>query len=175
MSSTKKTLISFMVLLLQACSAYSDATGPSSVVGVRSYPSGMSEVRRVRVSDLQGISLVVEYSKKTEIVVRVGSSSIAYLNIFLDCSKLRSGYYFSDNGKEGAPITVVAYWYGLVYREIDDKNSYTHVNLSVLPKEKIRVEMSALLKENNTGKILVVESSVVDIPGHAFIKHFNGC
>lgn len=175
MSPTKKTLISLMFLLMQACSIDSDATGLSSVVDVRGYPSGMSEVRRVRVSDLQGISLAVEHSEKTEIVMRVGSSSIAYLNIFLDCSKLRRGDYFSDHGKEGASIAIMAYWYGLIYREIDDKKSYTHVSLSVLPKEKIRIEMRALLKEINTGKILVVESSVVDVPAHAFTKHFHGC
>lgn len=175
MTPTKNNLIFFMLLLLQSCSVDPFASGSSSTIGVGSYPSGMSEVRRVRVNDFQEILVFVDDSQRSEIILRIGSSSVAYLNISLDCLKLRGGYYFSGNGKERTPIALRAYWYGLLYRKTDDKESYSHVRLSVLSEEKIRVEVRALLKEINTGKILVVAPSVVEVPTHALIEIFHGC
>lgn len=170
-----KTILFCILLTLQSCSADSIAPIQPSTAGISNHPFGISELRRVRINQLQEISLITTSSQTPEILLRFGPSPATRIDIRMNCSKLRAGYYFSANREEDQTISLRAYWHGIKYRRTEDQNTYSHVKFSVISDGKIRVEIRALLKEINTDKTLSVEPSIIDIPSHAFRNSLNQC
>lgn len=172
---TKITITYFMLLILQSCSVAPSGPTQPSANWISNYPFGLNEVRRVSINQLQEILPIITSSQKYEIILRFGPTSFNHIDIKIDCSRLRNGYYLSGKHVGHKTISSIAHWEGFIYRKIDDQKTYSDVKIRVISSDKIRVNIRALLKDINTGKILVIEPSRIDIPSHAFRRSLDMC
>lgn len=170
---TKKMAFVLVLLSLGPCSCGGDMSLFNRVSLLSNFPLGMNEVREVRVSQLREIVLVSQGSQESQLQLRVGENQAAYIDVQVECSRFRKGYYFGRAAEK--EIKLKAYWYGFVYREYNDGVTYGRVKFGVIPGGKVRMELRALLKEIATGKLLLVKPSVINVSAKAFIKSLSEC
>lgn len=171
----KKMAFVFVLMSLVSCSAGYDMSLTNRSSLISNHPLGMNEVRKVRVRQLNDIILVVHDSQESELLLRIGQSLSARLDVRVECSRFRRGYYFGRTAEENINIELKAYWYGFKYRKYNDGVTYSRVGFEVMPYGKIRIKLHALLKEIATGKLLLVAPSVIDVPSQAFIESLSHC